>query len=130
MGATPIVTGKRTLYSLVFSASVLRGSAPPRLHYPSHESRQLQRQIAEADAAGVEHGVSDCRRDGDERCLAGSDARQVRALDQVDVDLRRDVGEARDRVLPERRVGDLAARELARLAQRGAECLDDAADDL
>src|SRR5262245_15881698 len=71
-------------------------------------------------ARGVEEGVPDRGRDGDDRRLAGARRGEVAAVEQDDVDRRR-VVEARDAVAREARVQDHAVLEADRLEERAAQ---------
>ncbi len=72
------------------------------------EGLRHQRQRSEAKAGGVEDGVADRRRDGDDRCFAGPCGRQVLTVKQYDIDLRR-VAEPGNAIPRESRIGDPAA---------------------
>ena len=89
-------------------------------------SLQADRHRADAHAGGVEHGVGDGRGDGDDRRLAAAGRVQVRAVQQVDVQLGH-VVEPRHLVAAEAGVEDLAVLEADLLAQRPAQAHDDAA---
>src|SRR5581483_563354 len=78
---------------------------------------------------GVENGVTDGRRQRDNRALARTRRRQVPAVEEDRFE-RRDVAEARHAVAREARVEDLPVRKFDGLKQRPADALYDRPLDL
>ncbi len=68
--------------------------------FPPWESGQANRHLPDTIASRVEHSVGDRRGNRDNRCLPSADRRQVRAVEQVDFQLRH-IGETRNLVLAE-----------------------------
>ena len=75
-------------------------------------------------ARRVEHRVRNRGRDGDNRRFAATDSREIRAIEQMNVQLRQ-FAEARDGILAEARVLHLAIGKDHRFPQRRAEAHDE-----
>ena len=84
-----------------------------------------ERRAADAHAGGVEHGVGDRSRHRPARRLAGARRRDLRMIDQHDVDLLRRLIEFEDRISPPIDAGDVLVVEFDLLPQRAAGRLDD-----
>src|SRR5882724_2008580 len=97
--------------------------------YSSWQPIWNHRQIVEANAGGVEDGVTDGRRHGHDGRFSGTGRRQIFAIKQDGFDFR-NIAESRYAIVREMRILDAAVFEFDGFEERAAQTLNHRADDL